>query len=64
MIEFILVWVMTVQTDMYSNSNTSYQLTYATQQTCLKQARKHMKHRSGTRATCDFQQVPVYKQVK
>ena len=64
MIEFILVWVMTVQTDIYSNSNTSYQLIYATQEICLKQAKKHKTFRNGSRVTCDFQQIPVYKQVK
>lgn len=59
MITWITVWVLTVNTNIYGNSNSAYQLTYATQKTCLIQANKHKRLRSNTHTSCDFQQIPV-----
>lgn len=56
MITWVTVWVLTVHGDM-SSKNTSYQLTYAKQNTCLSQLAKHKK--SAYIARCDFQQIPV-----
>jgi len=60
MITWVTVWVLTVHTALNSRSNSTYQLSYATQRTCLSQAKKHDRLRGGTYASCDFQQIPVY----
>lgn len=59
MITWITVWVLTVQYSYFNNNNTSYQLTYATQQLCEKQISNHTKKHSSE-ARCDFEQVPIY----
>lgn len=51
MITWLTVWVLTV-----SWGGGSYQLQYATQNTCLQQAKKHG---FGKNTRCDFQQIPV-----
>ena len=56
MITWVTVWVLTVHGNI-SSKNTQYQLTYAKQETCLKQLEKHKK--SAYIARCDFQQIPV-----
>lgn len=58
MITWITVWVLTVP---YKDNMTaraySYQLTYATQDLCLKQIGNHSAGLNKSR--CDFQQIPV-----
>jgi hypothetical protein len=65
MIEFVTVWVLTVSSiDLHFNSYHphTYQLQYATQSICEKQIKRH--NQGNSYARCDFQQIPVYKQVK
>ena len=64
MIEFVTVWVLTVTQHQMVGSATesAYQLYYATQAICERQRKNHESGRTKTR--CDFQQIPVYKQVK
>lgn len=61
MITWVTVWVLTViSTEYTNNAPTSYQLTYATQEQCLRQGERiHNKVKSG-KYYCDFQQVPMY----
>ena len=58
MIEFVTVWYLVVCMNCYSNYADRYTIPYATQQICLKQAKKYKN------AHCQFGQLPVYKQVK
>lgn len=65
MIEYVTVWVLTVSSAEFHRSSYlahTYQLQYATQSICEQQRKRHFGDNNTTR--CDFQQVPVYKQVK
>lgn len=71
MIEFVTVWVLTVgyfEYDYQQGGPATYQLQYATQSVCEKQKKNHVIENRGYKtrfwARCDFQQVPVSKQVK
>lgn len=60
MITWITVWVLTVTSTSESYGIKShYQLTYSTQDTCLKQIQNHTSRK--TQAQCNFQQVPISK---
>ena len=60
MITWVTVWVLTVNTNVGSPSNTVYQLMYSNQKTCLTQAKKYQKAGyESPKARCDFQQVPM-----
>lgn len=64
MITWVTVWVLTMVNDSYFSGTArrdSYQLTYATQQTCIKQGEKIKKTHSNYSYRCDFQQVPLVK---
>lgn len=56
MITWVTVWVLTatIESRVYSGFNkTTYQLQFATRDTCLNQRKNH------DNARCDFQQIPV-----
>lgn len=62
MITWVTVWVLTMVIDKgysYDAVRDSYQLTYATQKTCIKQGELIKKTNSSYTYRCDFQQVPV-----
>ena len=59
MITWVTVWVLTVYSTRQQDS-VNYQLTYATQVTCLKELDKHKEVRR-MEARCDFQQIPMKK---
>lgn len=61
MIKWVTVWVLTVTQHQMAGSATesAYQLTYATQAICERQAKRHSEGNSTAR--CDFQQVPLIK---
>ena len=58
MITWVTVWVLTVYTTQYQQDRT-YQLTYKTQELCIKQKSNHISGNSTMSARCDFQQIPV-----
>lgn len=63
MITWVTVWVLTMVandtgTASYVRRDT-YQLTYATQKTCIKQGERIKKTSSIYTYRCDFQQVPL-----
>jgi len=58
MITWVTVWVLTatLESRVYAGRNkATYQLQFATRETCLKQKKNH------ENARCDFQQVPLIK---
>lgn len=61
MITWLTVWVLTVELlndgSVNGKNSQSYQLTYATQNVCEKQRKRHAGF--SYRSRCDFQQVPV-----
>ena len=60
MITWVTVWVLTVvyaDAGVHTSKATTYQLTYATQEACVKQIKKH--NSSFRSSRCDFQQIPV-----
>lgn len=65
MITWVTVWVLTmVADDTGPNSyvrRDTYQLTYATQKTCIKQGERIKKTNHIYTYRCDFQQVPLIK---
>ena len=65
MITWVTVWVLTmVADDTGSNSyvrRDTYQLTYATQKTCIKQGERIKNTNHIYTYRCDFQQVPLIK---
>jgi hypothetical protein len=65
MIEFVTVWVLTVSSAEFHRSSYlahTYQLQFATQYICEKQRKRHVGEDNTSR--CDFQQLPVWKNVK
>ena len=60
MITWVTVWVLTVYTTQYQLDRT-YQLTYSTQELCIKQKDKHKANNGLLVARCDFQQIPIAK---
>jgi hypothetical protein len=62
MLTFVTVWVLTVFHSTYNydaKTQTSYQLTYATRDICIKQG-DQINKKSGDNYTCNFQQIPMY----
>lgn len=71
MITWVTVWVLTVgyfDREYNKGGSATYQLQFAKQETCLKEAKKHMmankdRYNNGYSVIaftrCDFQQVPV-----
>lgn len=60
MLSWVTVWVLTVTSVSESYKVKShYQLTYATQELCLKQIKAHTSN--SKTAQCNFSQIPVYK---
>ncbi len=62
MITWVTVWVLTMVANDTGTAyvrRDSYQLTYATQKTCIKQGERIRKANSIYTYRCDFQQIPV-----
>ena len=62
MITWVTVWVLTMVNDNYFSGTArrdSYQLTYANQETCIKQGERIKKTNETYSYRCDFQQVPM-----
>lgn len=61
MITWVTVWFMVVSTDYKYNWGTAYTIPYATQEICLKQAKKIKLEDDDNHVVCKFGQMPVYK---
>lgn len=65
MITWVTVWVLTMVADNTGSNSyvrrDTYQLTYATQKTCIKQGERIKKTNHIYTYRCDFQQVPMVK---
>ena len=65
MIEFVTVWFLVVTLNQSSNNAIAYEIPYATQNICLKQAEKvNQSNWKSDVAECKFGQLPVWKNVK
>lgn len=64
MIKFITVWFLVVHIEGNQFTSEAYTIPYATQNICLKQAKKINDSRERDQAKCKFGQMPVYVGVK